>query len=428
MARPFLTHEEFVNRLKLDGRGYSIRAGFKYEDSRKKIPLVCPNHPEHDWWVLPNNIAQGGGCKLCRDEKQSKTKSLSHEQFISMLSKDPRGIKVRESYKYTRNKDNLHLVCPHHPEYDWFTRPLGVLYNQDKKCPMCVGQAPITHERLQRELEGRPIEVLSDTRREDGKMHFRCTVDGYDWWAKPTKVASEGHGCPKCGNRVPWTNERVDSWLVENAPTISRLTEVNGKHSRVKFKCSVDNYEWESQVNNVLHGGKCPLCSGFGHWNDLLIDAWLKENDKPFVRVGSYKTGQRTKFKCLTCNHKWLGRIGYLRKGYGCPECTKGGGFDVNRAGNLYYGKVVVNGETYFKVGVTNRKSKTRLRETSNESEVIYEFYFSEGLAALEKEKEVLRLFKQHLTHKRFNGSTECFTIDIRSLLDLESFITNKEL
>lgn len=427
MGRPFLTHDEFVRRLELDGRGYKLRDGYRYEETRKKVPLICPNHPENDWWILPSNIFQGYGCRLCRDEKMSRDRSLNHEQVEKMFSEDSRGVKIREGSRYTTNKDKLHLVCPDHPDFDWHVRPLDVLYNKDKKCSVCVNQAPITHERLQKELEGRNIEVLPNARRDDGKMLFRCTKDNYEWWAHPTKVNKDGSGCPKCSKSIPWTNERVDNWLTKNSPTISRIGEIGTATRKTKFRCLVDGYEWDSQFGNILHGFGCPRCSDFKHWNDTLIDTWLLDNKKPFARVGAYKTGQRTKFKCLECDTEWMGRIGYLRKGYGCPTCTKGGGFDINSSGNVYYAKVKVDGELYYKIGITNRKTETRIRETSKEFEVVLDIRFKEGLDARNKEQKILSLHKEYLTDKVFSGSTECFTIDIRDIFDLESFLLQKE-
>ena len=50
-----------------------------------KVCIICPIHGE--FWQIPNSHIKGFGCRKCKDEKLSKNKTLTKEQFIEKAEK-----------------------------------------------------------------------------------------------------------------------------------------------------------------------------------------------------------------------------------------------------------------------------------------------------------------------------------------------------
>lgn len=45
------------------------------------------------------------------------------------------------------------------------------------------------------------IEILSEYVNSSTKIHCRCKIDGYEWYALPCNLL-KGNGCPVCGNEI----------------------------------------------------------------------------------------------------------------------------------------------------------------------------------------------------------------------------------
>jgi hypothetical protein len=92
-------------------------------------------------------------------------------------------------------------------------------------------------------------------------MKWKCLVDGYEWESSSNDVRS-GKGCPKCAGNMRLTNCEIDERLVGRK--ISRVSNYSGKNNiKMKWKCLVDGYEWESTPSNLFHPKYptgCPKC------------------------------------------------------------------------------------------------------------------------------------------------------------------------
>lgn len=423
MARPHLTEEDFLARV--SATGYKLREGQAYKGVRERYSVVCSKHPENIWEPLGSNLINKKKpitCPLCSKEKQSKNNSFDHEKVVELFEKDGRGFRIRDGWRYKSNKHKISIVCPHHPDYQWVTRPLDVI-NEQKRCPICVGQARLTDEEIDKRLVGRKIKRITNF---DGiKVWFRCEVDGHEWSAKPTKVTKGGSGCPMCSNKVPWKNDRVDSLLINTNPSIVRSSDVTirGDKSYVGLRCSIDGYEWVSQISNLLKGYGCPCCRGNKYWNVELAKMWLQEH-RPTISVLELNgVSKKSKFFCNEHNKEFERRFSDIRDGYGCDECSGGGGFKTALPGYLYYAKLFVLGRTFFKIGITNREPKVRITETKHNFELLHTFML-DGKAAKHIESVILYKFKHLIQQEyKFSGSTECFVEDIRKYVDLNDIV-----
>lgn len=423
MARPYLTETEFLERVSTTG--YRLREGQTYKGVRERYSVVCDKHPENIWEPLGSNLINKKrpvNCPLCSDEKQSKSKAFTHEQVVEMFEKDGRGFKIRDGWSYTSNKNDVSVVCPDHPKYIWITRPLDVIRLQ-KRCPVCVGQAELTNDEIDKRLFGRNITRISDFN--GGKVWFKCDLDGYEWQAKPTKVTKGGSGCPACSGLARWTDERVDSILKEHHPSVQRSGSVyvDGDTSRVGLRCSIDGYEWTSQITNLRKGYGCPCCRTNKYWNTELAKMWLAEHRPDIEVVELNGVSKKSKFFCKTHQKEFERRFRDIKEGYGCDECSGGGGFKKTLPGYLYYAKIFVQDNTFFKIGVTNREPEVRVAETRHNFELLHTFKLH-GKDADHVESVILHKFKHLIqTNHKFSGSTECFVEDIRKHVDLDELV-----
>lgn len=423
MARPYLTETEFLERVSTTG--YRLREGQTYKGVRERYSVVCDKHPENIWEPLGSNLINKKRpvtCPLCSDEKQSKAKAFTHEQVVEMFENDGRGFKIRDGWVYTSNKNEVSVVCPDHQEYEWVTRPLDVIRLQ-KRCPVCVGQAELSDSEIDKRLVGRNITRLSSYNY--GKLWFRCDLDGYEWQAHPTKVTKEGSGCPMCSGTVPWTEHRIDDWLSKNMPSVVRVSETyqhNG-HTHVKLSCKIDGYSWDADFSNTRKGYGCPCCRTNKYWNTELAKMWLAEHRPDIEVIELNGVSKKSKFFCNTHDKPFERRFSDIRNGYGCDECSGGGGFKKTLPGYLYYAKIFVCGDTLFKIGVTNREPEVRVAETRHNFELLHTFKL-DGKDADHVESVILHKFKHLIqTDHKFSGSTECFVEDIRKHVDLDEFV-----
>jgi len=423
MVRPYLTETEFLERVL--STGYMLREGQAYKGVRERYSVVCDKHPENIWEPLGSNLINKKKpitCPLCSNEKQSKNNSFTHEQVVMMFEKDGRGFTIRDGWTYTSNKNEISIVCPDHPDYAWVTRPLDVIRLQ-KHCPVCVGQASLSDYEIDKRLVGRNIKRISEFT--GGKVWFKCEVDGYEWQAKPTKVTKGGSGCPMCSGNARWTNQRMDTYLSENEPTVFRVGNVYVEDTvpKVNLMCSIDGYEWSSQISNLCKGYGCPCCRTHKYWNTELAKMWLVENRPDIEVIELNGVSKKSKFFCKTHKKQFEKRFRDIREGYGCDECSGGGGFKKALPGYLYYSKIFVRDKTFFKIGVTNREPEVRVAETRHDFELLQTFKL-DGKDADHVESVILHKFKHLIqTEHKFSGSTECFTEDIRKYVDLQEFV-----
>ena len=91
----------------------------EYNGDKNYITVKCKIH-EYIFNTKPNWLKQGKGCKKCYNEKRSKNKKLTTEDFIKR-AKEIHGDKYDYSkVEYNGNKIKICIICPIHGEF-WQT-------------------------------------------------------------------------------------------------------------------------------------------------------------------------------------------------------------------------------------------------------------------------------------------------------------------
>lgn len=129
--------------------------------------------------------------------------------------------------------------------------------------------------------------------------------------------------CPNCYGPSRYNNENIDK-LLENT-TIRRIGDFKTVKHKIRFKCLIDNYEWEPYAGHILKGVGCPKCDGQAKLTHEEVADKLKSVNIELLE--EYKgTNHRHDLKCLKCNKEWNIDLNHvLHSGTGCPKCYKKG-------------------------------------------------------------------------------------------------------
>lgn len=106
---------------------------------------------------------------------------------------------------------------------------------------------------------------------------------------------------------------------------------VDGEYGTLKkcvVRCLVDNYEWESSVNNLVNTVRgCPHCAGKRRWTaEERIEQINKLENIEFVSwVDGYKNCySKANVNCKIDSFSWSPTINdIINGGYGCPKCAR---------------------------------------------------------------------------------------------------------
>ena len=117
-----------------------------------------------------------------------------------------------------------------------------------------------TNDIIDKRLEGTHIFRIGECINSKTKIKFGCTIHNCTWDMTPFNVL-RGCVCPECSKKKTCTNELIDERLI--GTNIIRIENCVDAHTRIKFKCLIDGYEWDAKPAFVATGRKgCPKCGG----------------------------------------------------------------------------------------------------------------------------------------------------------------------
>ena len=137
-----LTTNEFIEKLKaVHGDKYDTRK-VEYIDATTKICLICPKHGE--FWIQPNNLLSGQGCRMCGIEKRAKKRKLYDNNTFKAEAEKIHGTKyIYNESEYVSCDTKLKIICPIHGEF-WQT-PYHHIHDRNG-CPKCAKNLIYTTE------------------------------------------------------------------------------------------------------------------------------------------------------------------------------------------------------------------------------------------------------------------------------------------
>lgn len=105
------------------------------------------------------------------------------------------------------------------------------------------------------------IEILEEYKGSNIKIKCKCKIDKYEWYVTPHDLL-EGYGCAKCNGNAKKTHKEFLNELKQTHPNIEVLEEYKGALKKIKFKCKIDKYIWETTPSSLLNNNNgCPKCN-----------------------------------------------------------------------------------------------------------------------------------------------------------------------
>lgn len=199
----------------------------------------------------------------------------------------------------------------------------------NKCCPNCYGPSRYNNENIDKLLENTTIRRIGDFKTVKHKIRFKCLIDNYEWDALWLPIRTGKYGCPKCGGNARYTNETFDEKI--SGRNLIRIGEYKCASKKIKMKCLIDGYEWSPYAGHIIKGVGCPKCDGQAKLTHDEVVNKLKSVDIELLE--QYKgVNHKHKLKCLKCDKEWIIDLNHvLHSGTGCPKCYKKSEFKVGK-------------------------------------------------------------------------------------------------
>lgn len=254
----------------------------------------------------------------------------------------------------------------------------------------------------------------------NNKTKVIITCPTHDEFEQKPKSHLDGQGCPSCGGtkKLHINTFVLKSKVVHgNMYKYDKTKYINNK-TKVIITCS-EHGDFIQIPYHHLKGVGCPSCAGL-----------KKLTTEEFIRLAKTAHGDKYDYSkveylnsrakiIITCpvHGDFEQRAQHHLHGSGCPNCAVTG-FDQTKPGYLYYLKITTDdGQTLYKIGITNRTVNERFNLTDlNKIEILKQKQYAVGQDAYEWEQKLLKLYKQYQykgTPVLSSGNTELFTEDI---------------
>ncbi len=216
------------------------------------------------------------------------------------------------------------------------------------------------------------------------------------------------------------THEQYENELFQVEANLYPIEQYAGAQVAIKHVCIYD-HEVKVTPDNILNKGTgCTYCSGYKKRTTESYIAELKTKNIDYIVMGEYKnTDTPINHKCPRCENVWPSAPKKILSGTNCPKCTH-----YSRDNSLptlfYYIKLsnIETGESYYKVGITNKTVKKRYSmEPHIKIEILHEKRYSTGYEAKAVEDHVLNTYKEDrvsaIGFLKNGGNTELFLKDV---------------
>ena len=206
-------------------------------------------------------------------------KKLTNDEIDKRLKESNRDIVRIDNYP-GKNSIKIKWKCLL-DEHIWEASTANILNN--KGCPKCSGNLPISNEEIDMRLDGRKIQRLSNyPGKVSIKMKWKCLLDEHTWEATANDICY-GKGCPKCAENIKLTNEEIDKRL--QSRSIVRISEYPGRNNiKMKWKCLIDGDEWWAPATNIFYK-KCPSgCPKCKRKSEHRVEEIIKEMNVVYIK------------------------------------------------------------------------------------------------------------------------------------------------
>lgn len=405
----------------------------EYRNNKEQVKIICRDHGPFSQLAAAH--LRGSGCSECAGRKPGTTDSFVEK------AQTVHGDRFDYSQvDYKNAVTRVTIVCPDHGPFS--QAPSNHLAGSS--CPDCGHLARSDARRSTTEqFITKAIEVHSD-------RYDYSLVEYVGNAEKVTIICSDhgpfeqtpaehlvGSGCAECGRLAGAdARRRTTEQFIANAKQVHgdrydySLVEYLAATDKVAIICP-DHGPFEQAPNGHLGGKGCYECGKLASaeakrtsTEEFISKARTvhgKRYDYSLVEyVGS---AQKVSINCPDHGCFFQAPADHINQRSGCPDCAETG-FNPSEPGLLYYLAITTDdGDTRYKIGITNTSVDCRFRGTDlARIRIIKTWRFAVGRVAAEREAEILY---QYAGDRYYGpdillggGNTELFTHDVLGLDD----------
>jgi hypothetical protein len=263
----------------------------------------------------------------------------------------------------------------------------------------------VRHEEVLAEFEGRGYILLSEYKKNKGKLRYICPNDHErtTTWSNFRRKKE----CADCRGMIV-THEEVAAYFASEGYTL--LGQYSNNWAKLDYICP-ENHRRSMNWKNFSNGRRCPVCTKReivrAEAEAMINAAGYKMLDPIISAIAPMR---------LQCpkSHIWETNWNNFQQGNRCGECSAGG-YKSSRPGMIYYLRFDLPSGPIWKIGITNKRLKQRFSGEKLPYTVVWSQHCEDGKVPPKLEKKILKKYKAH-QYKGFalhSGNTECFTIDV---------------
>lgn len=259
-----LTQQDFISRSNATHNSIYDYSQAEYVSQYLKVKIACPVHGSFE--QTAKNHMDGQGCPKCGYAKQTKSRSMTFDEFIN------RSNEVHEhKYDYSEvvwvsAQKRVAIVCPEHGK---FTQ-LAVNHTRGSGCKKCATRVMIAKTRSTKEAFVEKARKVHGDKYGYSKTDYtgvmvqvviNCPAHG-DFAQIPNDHLSKKAGCPSCAGVKRLCTEK----FVEKAKKVhgDRYTYTNANYhltdTKINITCLKHGDFLQTPHDHVSSKAGCPSC------------------------------------------------------------------------------------------------------------------------------------------------------------------------
>ena len=359
---------------------------------------------------------------------------LNTSQFIEKASFRHGNRYDYSQVAYIEAHSKVIIVCPLHGP---FSQKPG-MHLHGNGCHQCAGTRRNTTESFIKKAIEKHGELYSYEKVSYHNNHIKveisCPVHG-SFWMKPNSHTDSGQGCPVCGGKRP-----IDDIFTE---FITRSKQKHGNRydysetvlvramEKVKIICPKHGPFYQ-QIYKHMRGDGCPHCSlrKKATTESFIVSAkQVHGNRYTYESVVYVRSGQKVTIHCQQHGNFSVNPNHHLR-GVGCAKCDQLNPFRRSqfidlcgkhkRKAHLYLIHVQMPEDSFFKIGITSRSVRERLRPEKLTYNILHMVSSDDAGSIWDLEKRLALELSQfsYPPSIKFGGHTECYQFpDVESTI-----------
>lgn len=188
------------------------------------------------------------------------------------------------------------------------------------------------------------------------------------------------------------TSKQYEKELFEKELDFVNLEPYVTAKTKILHEC-FNGHQWLVSPTSILMGYGCPYCAGNRQYT---TEEYQKQVS--FKVLEPYRKTHTPILHGCSKGHQWKASPANIKAGTDCPTCSKSG-IDYSQPTTLYFISFIFEGQTLYKIGITNKTIESRFVRERNKLQVkvVWSIRYSNGREALAEEQEILKDNKEFL-------------------------------